>query len=98
MSLTVRRERTVDGFVITLNGNLDSRLAVVVSQGIVSTSRMTEPESSLVLDLSEVNFLDAGALPALVGTVDRLRQDGVKLQVVARGDVAVTGLPLSTRP
>lgn len=83
MTLAIRRERTTDGFVVRLIGDLDARMAGTVTQAITAT-----PESSVVVDLSDLNSLDDRGLRGLVEAGDHLSGDGRALSVVgARGDV-----------
>ena len=83
MTLAIRRERTTEGFVVRLIGDLDPRMAGTVTEAITAT-----PESSVVVDLSELNSLDENGLRGLVEAGDHLIGDGRALTVVgARGDV-----------
>ena len=83
MTLAIRRERTTDGFVVRLIGDLDPRMAVTVTQAITAT-----PELSVVVDLSDLNSLDEKGLRGLVEAGDHLTGDGRALSIVgARGDV-----------
>jgi anti-anti-sigma factor len=85
MTLAIRRERTTDGFVVRLIGDLDARVAGTVTQAITAT-----PELSVVVDLSDLNSLDDAGLRGLVEAGDHLSCDGRALSVVgARGDVMV---------
>ena len=83
MTLAIRRERTPEGFVVFLIGDLDSGMADVVTQAITST-----PELSVVVDLSDLCSLDGTGLQALVQASDHLADDGKAFSLVgARGDV-----------
>jgi anti-anti-sigma factor len=83
MTLAIRRERTTDGFVVRLIGDLDERMAGTVTQAITAA-----PELSVVVDLSDLNSLDDAGLRGLVEAGDHLSCDGRALSVVgARGDV-----------
>ena len=83
MTLAIRRERTTDGFVVRLIGDLDARMVGTVTQAITAT-----PESAVVVDLSDLNSLDDEGLRGLVEAGDHLTCDGRALSVVgARGDV-----------
>jgi anti-anti-sigma factor len=83
MTLAIRRERTTEGFVVHLIGDLDWRMADTVTQAITST-----PDLSVVVDLSDLSSLDGGGLGALVEASDHLAADGKALNVVgARGEV-----------
>jgi anti-anti-sigma factor len=83
VTLTIRRERTTEGFVVRLIGDLDSRMASAVAQAITSTS-----EFSVVVDLSDLSSLDDHGLRAIVEAGSHLASDGKALSVVgARGGV-----------
>ncbi len=83
MTLAIRRERTTDGFVVRLIGDLNSRMAGAVGEAITSTS-----ESSVVVDLSELDSLDSHGLRAIVEASHHLAGAGKILIVVgAHGDV-----------
>jgi anti-anti-sigma factor len=85
MTLAIRRERTGDGFIVRLIGDFDSHMAGVVTEAIMSS-----PESSVVLDLSDLHSLDGAGLRALIEARDHLACDGVACRIVgARGDVMI---------
>jgi anti-anti-sigma factor len=83
VTLAIRRERTTQGFVVSLIGDLDSGMAGAVTQAITST-----PGVSVVVDLSDLSSLDGSGLRALVEASDHLAGDGKALSVIgARGAV-----------
>jgi anti-anti-sigma factor len=81
VTLAILRERTSEGFVVHLIGDLDDQMAATVMQAIVST-----PELSVVVDLSELSSLDASGLRALLGARDHLAREGKSLSVVGARD------------
>lgn len=75
MSDFSRNVRDVDGFhVVTLSGELDIASAEGLSDWLVEISG-----STVVIDLSEVTFMDSTGLTAFISARNRLRDDSVVL-------------------
>jgi anti-anti-sigma factor len=83
MTLGIHRERTSEGFVVSLVGDLDRGMAGATVQAITSA-----PEASVVVDLSDLRSLDGSGLLALVEASHHLAAAGQELSIVgATGEV-----------
>jgi anti-anti-sigma factor len=83
MTFAIRRDRAPDGLFVRLIGNLDSKMADAVTQAIVSTT-----ELRVVIDLSELQSVDAGGLKALLEAGQILAATGKRFSFVgAEGQV-----------
>jgi anti-anti-sigma factor len=83
VTLGIHRERTAEGFVVSLVGDLDRGMAGATSQAITSTA-----EPSVIVDLSDLNSLDGSGLLALVEASHHLACAGQELSIVgAAGEV-----------
>lgn len=65
---------------------LDASTAPELRESLIE--RITRGEQSLVLDLSDVNFMDSSALGALIGAVKRLGPTGTIAVASMTGPVA----------
>jgi anti-anti-sigma factor len=75
--LTMRSERERDRHTITLSGEIDVASAGDVEQELARVEATTA--SAIVLDLSEVTFMDSTAVRLLLTADARSRQDGRRL-------------------
>jgi anti-sigma B factor antagonist len=80
------RGRTMDREVLPLTGDIDLVTAPVLRAELKERLDRT---SSLVLDLSELHFIDSTGLGVLVGALRRVRTEG--------GDIRLAGAPSSIR-
>ena len=84
MTLAIRRERTTDGFVVRLIGDLDERVADAVTQAITAGAESIGRSSTFRTSIPSTMRGSRG----LVEAGDHLGCDGRALSVVgARGDV-----------
>lgn len=89
-------DRVIDGVpTLAVSGEIDVSTAPALRDRLVALA--LEGPVTVVVDLSEVTFLDSTALGVLVSALKRLREDGGGLRlVVASGSVArvleITGL------
>ncbi|MBV9417353.1 MAG: STAS domain-containing protein [Solirubrobacterales bacterium] len=72
--------------VIAPEGELD--IARVGDFRAALSNAASEDETAVVVDLSDVSFIDSSGLGALVELHDRLRRDGRRLAVIAPGGSA----------
>lgn len=86
--------------LVTLAGELDAHDAPALREGFAAALEALSPlgrEPTLVLDLTDVEFLDSTALGTMVGALRRVRDAGGQLRVVlpvttARRIFEITGL------
>jgi anti-sigma B factor antagonist len=81
--------------VLAIRGEIDVSTAPELRERLLAAT--TDPPRIVVVDLSEVSFLDSTALGVLVSGVKRLRSEGGDLRLVVTGRsvakvLEVTGL------
>jgi anti-anti-sigma factor len=91
MTLGVHRERTREGFVVSLVGDLDRAMAGAATRAITATS-----EPSVVVDLSDLNSLDGSGLLALVEASHHLACAGQELRIIGASGEVMTAIRSST--
>ena len=80
--------------VIAPEGELD--IATLDDFRVALSDAASRPAEKLVVDLSEVSFIDSSGLGAVIETGDRLRRDSRRLAVVAPpGTAAAVALGLT---
>ena len=80
MSVTIRRSEQPPWTVLSVGGDLDVVGAPDLRQAVVTA--VAEGSRLLVLDLSELDFVDSFGLGAVVGALKRVRQRGGELALV----------------
>ncbi|MXW97182.1 MAG: STAS domain-containing protein [Acidimicrobiaceae bacterium] len=80
MSVTIRRSEQPPWTVLSVGGDLDVVGAPDMRQAVVTA--VAEGSRLLVLDLSELDFVDSFGLGAVVGALKRVRQRGGELALV----------------
>lgn len=96
MTLGIETEQPSDGLVVVVvHGEVDIRTAPELRDCLGQI--IDDGASRVVLDLSDVEFVDSTALSVMVGAHKRLAKQGSPLSVVAGGDavrrvLSVTGL------
>ncbi|MBK9738763.1 MAG: STAS domain-containing protein [Actinobacteria bacterium] len=95
MDFTVASERVGERTIVTASGELDAYSAPALQAQVDPASQ--RPAASLVVDLSDVGFIDSTGLGVLVATLKHVREAGGTLDVVAVAPrvlkvFAITGL------
>lgn len=96
MTLAIETEQAKDGLVlVVVHGEVDIRTAPELRDCLGQL--LDDGVERVVLDLSDVEFLDSTALSVMVGAHKRLTKKGAPLSVVAGSDavqrvLSVTGL------
>lgn len=80
MSVTIRRSEQPPWTVLSAGGDLDVVGAPELRQAVVTV--VSEGARLLVLDLSDLDFVDSFGIGAVVGALKRLRQRGGDLALV----------------
>ena len=80
MSVTIRRHENPPWTVLRVGGDLDVVGAPDLRQAVVAA--VASGSRLLVLDLSELDFVDSFGIGAVVGALKRLRQRGGDLALV----------------
>ena len=80
MSVTIRRFEQPPWTVLSVGGDLDVVGAPDLRQAVVTA--VADGSRLLVLDLSELDFVDSFGIGAVVGALKRLRQRGGDLALV----------------
>ena len=80
MSVTIRRSEQPPWTVLTVGGDLDVVGAPDLRQAVVSA--VADGCRRLILDISDLDFVDSFGLGAVVGALKRLRQRGGELALV----------------
>ncbi len=80
MSVTIRRREKPPWTVLSIGGDLDVLGAPDLRQAVVAA--VAGGSRLLVLDLSELDFVDSFGIGAVVGALKRLRQRGGDLALV----------------
>ncbi|MCE2512554.1 MAG: STAS domain-containing protein [Acidimicrobiia bacterium] len=80
MSVTIRRHENPPWTVLRVGGDLDVVGAPDLRQAVVAA--VASGSRLLVLDLSELDFVDSFGIGAVVGVLKRLRQRGGDLALV----------------
>lgn len=95
MDFTVEVSERSGRFVVTAVGELDAHTAPALQAQLSPLSQ--RPDVALVVDLSQVGFIDSTGLGVLVTTLKHVRESGGSLDVVVAGPrvlkvFALTGL------
>lgn len=95
MEFTVLTRSEGDATVVAVTGELDAHVAPQLAA--VVDPLAARPEGVLVIDLSEVGFVDSTGLGVLVSTLKHVREAGGRLDVVVSSPrvlkvLALTGL------
>ena len=80
MSVTIRHHQRPPWTVLSVGGDLDVVGAPELRQAVVAA--VAEGSRLLLLDLSELDFVDSFGIGAVVGALKRLRQRGGDLALV----------------
>lgn len=80
MSVTIRHREKPPWTVLSVGGDLDVVGATDLRQAVVAA--VAEGSRLLVLDLSDLDFVDSFGIGAVVGALKRLRQRGGDLALV----------------
>ena len=80
MSVTIRRSERPQWNVLSVGGELDVVGAPDLRQAVVK--EVADGCRGLILDISELDFVDSFGLGAIVGALKRLRQRGGELALV----------------
>jgi len=83
--LTISTEDTVNGHVVKVAGELDLASAPQLSEALAEPGG--DAEQPVVLDLSDVSFIDSSALRTLLLSGRQLADAGRQLQIGPRSDV-----------
>ena len=78
-AFTISSRRLDGGILVALSGDVDLATAPVIDGEL---RRAEESESLIVLDLSEVSFMDSTGLRAVIACDQRLRDRGGSLHLV----------------
>lgn len=82
MELSMQSERTEDGAaVITVAGELDLYTAPRLKEELLSILEVGILK--IVVDMTEIHFIDSSALGVLIGGIKRLKPKGGKLVLVS---------------
>lgn len=95
MEFTVLTRTEGDASVVAVTGELDAHVAPQLAAAVDPLA--ARPEGILVIDLSEVGFVDSTGLGVLVSTLKHVREAGGRLDVVVSSPrvlkvLALTGL------
>ena len=86
MDLVLRSARHGDMVVVSVSGEIDVYTAGTLREEL--TGVIGPDHADLIVDLSEVTFMDSTGLGVLIGSVKRAREYGGRVQlVVAEGKV-----------
>ncbi|MYE66445.1 MAG: STAS domain-containing protein [Acidimicrobiaceae bacterium] len=80
MSVTIRRSERPPWTVLSVGGELDVVGAPYLRQAVVK--EVADGARGLLIDLSELDFVDSFGMGAIVGALKRLRQRGGELALV----------------
>lgn len=80
MSVTIRRSERPPWTVLSVGGELDVVGAPDLRQAVVK--EVADGCRGLILDISELDFVDSFGMGAIVGALKRLRQRGGELALV----------------
>ena len=80
MSVTIRRSEQPPWTVLSVGGELDVVGAPDFRQAVVKA--VADGSRRLILDISELDFVDSFGIGAVVGALKRLRQRGGELVLV----------------
>lgn len=95
VEFTVLTRTEGDASVVAVTGELDAHVAPQLAAAVDPLA--ARPEGILVIDLSEVGFVDSTGLGVLVSTLKHVREAGGRLDVVVSSPrvlkvLALTGL------
>ncbi|MEO7131237.1 MAG: STAS domain-containing protein [Dermatophilaceae bacterium] len=95
MDLSIRRTEHGDRTIVRMGGEIDVYTASLVRESL--EDQLGQGRIHLILDLSDVTFLDSTGLGVLVGRLKRARALGGSLRLVASDErvlrvFAITGL------
>lgn len=82
-ALTLQTEKTPAGVVVHCNGNITSNTTDLLKASV--RSLMLE-NKTVVLDLSDVSYMDSSGLGAMVGLYVSARRSGCSLKLVKLND------------
>jgi anti-sigma B factor antagonist len=93
--LTLTTDRAGDSLVVALAGDFDAATTFWLEPELERLTRETNARA-LVVDMSDVTFMDSSALGLLLATQQRLQADGLRLLVAnpsrgVRRMLALTG-------
>lgn len=84
MELEIAIDRSDEGCVLTLSGEVDLYTAPNLKQAIVDI--VDDGCTSLVLDLEQVSFIDSSGLGVLISGLRRVKEHGGTLRLVCTKD------------
>jgi anti-sigma B factor antagonist len=84
MELEIAIDRSDEGCVLTLSGEVDLYTAPNLKQAIVDS--VDDGCTSLVIDLEQVSFIDSSGLGVLISGLRRVKEHGGTLRLVCTKD------------